>query len=46
MTGRTGSETAHDWLIGLRCEQQSRELVAGPCRLDVDRRTPEDLSWA
>jgi hypothetical protein len=46
MTGRTGSETAHDWLINLRSEQQSRQLVAGPCRPDVDRRTAEDLPWA
>ena len=28
MTGRTSSETAHDWVITLRSEQQSRQLLA------------------
>jgi hypothetical protein len=46
MTERTHSETAHDWLLNLRSEQQSRQLMAGPRHFDVDRRTAEDLPWA
>jgi hypothetical protein len=46
VTDRTPSETAYDWLINLRGEQQSGQLMAGRCHLDVDRRTAEDLPWA
>jgi hypothetical protein len=45
MTGRTGSDAAHDWLTGLRREQQSRQLIGGVCCLE-GRRIAEDLPWA